>query len=104
VHALAIGDQMGPGVLVFAAHQSRFNGKAHLEVGHAQMLAGKPAMFCQMRFHKGQRCLHIGRNEFCCTRLHRARAMGRTKNGMGWRGMVSKTSFITSQFISEPSA
>ena len=27
-----------------------------------------------------------------------------SKNGMGWVGMVTNTSFITSQFISEPSA
>jgi hypothetical protein len=30
--------------------------------------------------------------------------MGRTKKGMGWVGMVMNTSFITSQFIREPSA
>ena len=46
----------------------------------------------------------FGVMSFCCTLAHKARATGRTKNGMGWRGMESNTSFITSQFISEPSA
>jgi len=31
-------------------------------------------------------------------------ATGRTKNGMGCLGMLANTSFMTSQFISEPSA
>ena len=30
--------------------------------------------------------------------------MGLAKNGIGWFGMLVNTSFITSQFISEPSA
>ena len=46
----------------------------------------------------------LGSINFFCTLPHRAFAMGFTKNGMGWVGMVMNTSFITSQFISEPSA
>jgi len=39
-----------------------------------------------------------------CTFLQISRAIGLTKNGMGCVGMVMNTSFITSQFINEPSA
>jgi hypothetical protein len=37
-----------------------------------------------------------------CTLPQSARATGRAKKGIGWRGIVLNTSFITSQFISEP--
>ncbi len=48
--------------------------------------------------------LRLGSMSFFCTCSHSVRAMGRTKKGMGCVGMVTNTSFITSQFISEPSA
>ncbi|MNT70685.1 hypothetical protein D3C72_2090980 [compost metagenome] len=46
----------------------------------------------------------FGSITFSCTLSHSALAIGFTKNGMGWVGMVMNTSFITSQFMSEPSA
>jgi len=46
----------------------------------------------------------FGSTTLSSTLPHSALAMGLTKKGMGWRGMVMNTSFITSQFISEPSA
>jgi hypothetical protein len=71
----------------------------------ANQVARKPGVLREVVLDEGHRAVfRFGSISLACTVAQSLRATGRTKKGMGWRGMLMNTSFITSQFISEPSA
>ena len=76
---------MGPGAGRSTTRQRGLDGKAHLKVGQAQVLARKPSVLCQVVFHEGQRGLYVGLNQLL---LHASAQSPRHGAHEKWHGLA----------------